>query len=467
MLRAVIAGLALFVLIAVFIWEPAERTDIRESLIENNPVPNTTISQVKPSPLAPFENMVKDQANLAASTTVTQYMNLAKRVNNEIFLDPAGKELFLQSEQSVLEGDQLYYAGDFEAAQEQYEAARKKIAGLIASTEETFNEQIQKALIEIRNLNSESARAAITNALSIKPESDVAKKLVLRIDALPEIITLLRTAKNQELSQRYTEALKTYQQIKLADPLTMDIDLLIVQTQKKLQTTQVQKLLTQGFAFLDKSNFESSRNAFQKALILDPTNQTATAGLEQIALNKDLFVIKEKNISGERALKQGQWEEAIIAYEEILQIDSNIQSAIKGKALAKDHERLERLLSNITSEPFNLSSEKLFLDAKNILKNSRALDYKNEKLTILIQQVTELIATYSQPINLTLLSDNATDVLISNIGRLGKFTKKIISVRPGRYTIRGSQTGCKDIYRTINVLPNAEPISVMCKERFN
>ncbi len=322
-------------------------------------------------------------------------------------------------------------------------------------------------MIEIRNLNNESARAAITNALSIKPESDVAKKLVLRIDALPEIISLLRTAKNQELSQRYTEALKTYQRIKLADPLTMDIDLLIVQTQKQLQTTQVQKLLTQGFAFLDKSNFESSRNAFQKALILDPTNQTATAGLEQIALNKDLFVIKEKNISGERALKQGQWEEAIIAYEEILQIDSNIQSAIKGKALAKDHERLERLLSNITSEPFNLSSEKLFLDAKNILKNSRALDYKNEKLTILIQQVTELIATYSQPINLTLLSDNATDVLISNIGRLGKFTKKIISVRPGRYTIRGSQAGCKDIYRTINVLPNAEPISVMCKERLN
>ncbi len=130
MLRAVMAGLALFVLIAVFIWEPAERTDIRESLIENNPVPNTTKSQVKPSPLAPFENMVKDQANLAASTTVTQYMNLAKRVNNEIFLDPPGKKLFLQSEQSVLEGDQLYYAGDFEAAQEQYEAARKKIAGL-------------------------------------------------------------------------------------------------------------------------------------------------------------------------------------------------------------------------------------------------------------------------------------------------------------------------------------------------
>ena len=61
----------------------------------------------------------------------------------------------------------------------------------------------------------------------------------------------------------------------------------------------------------------------------------------------------------------------------------------------------------------------------------------------------------------------STDILISNIGRLGKFTKKIISVRPGRYTIRGNQVGCKDIYRTIDVLPDAGPISVTCEERFN
>ena len=180
-----------------------------------------------------------------------------------------------------------------------------------------------------------------------------------------------------------------------------------------------------------------------------------------------MFIIREKAVLGEKALDQGHWEEAKIAYEQILEIDPNIQTAIKGKAIAADHERLERLLSSIAAEPFKLSSETLFLEAKTILKESEALDHKNDKLATLIQQITELIEIYSQPINLTLLSDNATDILISNIGRLGKFTKKIISVRPGRYTIRGSQIGCKDIYRTINVLPDAGPISVMCEERFN
>ena len=467
LLRAAVAGLALFVLIGVFMWEPAEQTDLRQSSKDSSSSSKAPRSQVKPGVVAPFESMTKDQADLAAKSTIKQYMNLAKRVNKEIFLDPSDEGMFLQSEQTALEGDRLYYAGDFAAAQEQYEAARKKIAELIASTEMTFDAQIQQALLELNDLNHEPARTAITNALRLKPDSYDAKNIAARVDALPQIIDLLRTAKNHELSERFTEALETYQGVKSADPLTKDIDLLITQTQAQLKNTKAQELLTQGFAFLDKSDFESARTAFQKALTIDSANQTAIAGLEQIALNKDLFIIKEKNILGEKALDQGHWEEAKIAYEQILEIDPNIQVAIKGKAIAADHERLERLLSNIAAEPFKLSSEKLFLEAKMILKDSEALNYKNDKLASLIEQITGLIEIYSQPINLTLLSDNATDILISNIGRLGKFTKKIISVRPGRYTIRGNQVGCKDIYRTIDVLPDAGPISVMCEERFN
>ena len=202
-------------------------------------------------------------------------------------------------------------------------------------------------------------------------------------------------------------------------------------------------------------------------MTLDSSNQTALAGLEQIALYKDLFIINTKTTVGENALKEGQWEEAELAYDQVLAIDPNIQDAIRGKNQASNHERLERLLSKITSEPFKLSSEKLFLEAKVILADSQKLSFKTEKLSQLIRNASELIVLYAQPVNLTLLSDEATEVIISNVGRLGKFSKKVITVRPGRYTIRGSQTGCKDIYRTVDVLPDLEPIIVSCQERFN
>ncbi len=64
----------------------------------------------------------------------------------------------------------------------------------------------------------------------------------------------------------------------------------------------------------------------------------------------------------------------------------------------------------------------------------------------------------------TLLSDNFTEVVLSNIGRLGNFQSKVLSLRPGEYTIRGSARGCRDIFLTVTVLPGIAPIEVFCME---
>ena len=126
---------------------------------------------------------------------------------------------------------------------------------------------------------------------------------------------------------------------------------------------QVQELLTSGFKLLENENFEPARQAFKKVLALDSSNPTARSALEQIAVNKDLYTIKEKNNVGEIELSSGKWENARQTYEEILLIDSNIQTAIEGRKLAIAHQRGEDLLTKINAEPFKLSSEKLFLEA--------------------------------------------------------------------------------------------------------
>ena len=65
------------------------------------------------------------------------------------------------------------------------------------------------------------------------------------------------------------------------------------------------------------------------------------------------------------------------------------------------------------------------------------------------------------------MSDNATDIIVSNIGRIGRFERRVLNLRPGQYTIRGSQSGCKDIYVSIEVLPGIEPIDLTCPERLS
>ena len=135
--------------------------------------------------------------------------------------------------------------------------------------------------------------------------------------------------------------------------------------------------------------------------------------------------------------------------------------------MAVSHQRVEDLLTRINAEPFKLSSEQLFLEAKAILREGQVLKFQTLKLVDLAEKTSQLLSVYAEPVEVVLLSDNATDILISNIGRLGKFQKKIVSLRPGRYTIRGSQIGCKDIYRTIDVSPDYNSVTLICEERLN
>ena len=87
-----------------------------------------------------------------------------------------------------------------------------------------------------------------------------------------------------------------------------------------MRLQQVQELLTSGFKLLESESFELARRAFQQVLDLDSENQTARSGLEQISVNKDLYTIKEKTSVGEIELSSGKWENARQTYEEILPV---------------------------------------------------------------------------------------------------------------------------------------------------
>ena len=446
-----------------------------ESLSKGNR-PSTSLGLIKtPSkskesvkePAAPFESLAKQSADQKARLLISEYMAIEKKLNSEIFIGNALNEEILRAEELALAGDKLYYAEQYDKALIQYEEATETLRALVSKAESTFDSLLGEALQNLQNQQTKAARQSVNEALSIKPGSQIAQEIRARIKLLPRIIELSRNAKNDELAGDYRNALNTYEQIKQLDPRTAEINKTIAAVNEQVRLDQVQKLLTSGFKFLESESFEPARQAFQKVLALDSSNPTARSGLEQIGVNKDLFTIKGKSKAGETSLNNGQWENARQVYEEILQIDPNIQAAIQGRDLAVSHQRVEDLLTRINAEPYKLSSEKLFLEAKAILREGQVLKFQTVKLVELAEKTSQLLSVYAEPVEVVLLSDNATDILISNIGRLGKFQKKIVSLRPGRYTIRGSQIGCKDIYRTIDVSPDYNSVTLICEERLN
>jgi hypothetical protein len=77
-----------------------------------------------------------------------------------------------------------------------------------------------------------------------------------------------------------------------------------------------------------------------------------------------------------------------------------------------------------------------------------------------------LLPEYDKPVHLALVSDNATQVAIPQIGTFGTFARRDIQLKPGKYTVIGRRAGYRDVRRDVTVAPgqDVQTISVRCVE---
>jgi hypothetical protein len=87
-------------------------------------------------------------------------------------------------------------------------------------------------------------------------------------------------------------------------------------------------------------------------------------------------------------------------------------------------------------------------------------------LTRQVQSLERLLRDAETPLRVMLASDNATDVTIYRVGRLGSFERKDVELLPGRYTVVGVRAGFRDVRREITLVPgrDAPTVTIRCEE---
>jgi len=88
---------------------------------------------------------------------------------------------------------------------------------------------------------------------------------------------------------------------------------------------------------------------------------------------------------------------------------------------------------------------------------------------VLESQATRLRDTlrlYDIPVALVLQSDGLTRVTLQRVGGMGSFTRKELSLKPGRYVLTGDRPGFRDVRREFTVLPGSTGlvVDVRCTE---
>ncbi len=464
-----VAGVAVAVLAALviaFSWRPDIETSSPERPSETAETEGPAVSnRSSEDRLAPFAETQRARAREAAQAALATFVE--KQIQLEENMDVArwGQAELDRALALAQEGDSDFLSDRFDESLAAYEAATAALDELLREGMNLLSTYLEDTETAIDDRNIPVAEAAIEKATRIHSEHPDLPGLRSRIDRLPSVITLLRDAKNHELGGRFNEALETYDRVRTLDPQTTGLESLRAEVAVAQQRDRVAQLLSEGFDALNASRFDRARNRFNTVLSLEPDNEIAKGGLAQVAQDNDLAIIRDLRETAEQAGRSENWQAAIDAYQAVLKMDSNIQFARSGLRVAEEQLRHLNLLGRISAEPFKLSSQKLYIEAGEILDRARQLPHQGPRLQSATEEVSTLLVLYRDPVEVVLVSDNATDVIMSNVGRLGTFERKTLSLRPGQYTIRGSQNGCRDIYLSIEVIPGIEPLDLSCPEK--
>ncbi len=452
------------VLVFAFTWRPeVQPAAPKAPAAADNTDPSAPRARNSDS-LAPFAQVQRERAREQAQQALAAFVEQQIQLEENMHVAQWGQQQLDLAMAQAQDGDAEFAAENFAQSLVAYEKAAGTLTDLIAQGERIFDDYVQQTEQHLDSLNADEARVAIQRALDIKADDSYAQQLRARVQHLPEVITLLRTAKNHELGERPAQALEVYNQVAALDPATKGLDQLRAEAAAAQSDNKVAQHLSRGFKLLDNQQFDQARAAFNSALAIEPDNDIAKGGLAQLAKENDLAVIKKHRADAEQAMAAEQWQAAIDAYQAVLKMDRNIQFAANGLGTARAHLKASNLLGKIAGEPHKLSRQQLYLDAIDILNNAKTLEHRGPKLQAAINAVDQLIILYRDPVDVVLVSDNATEVIMSNVGELGRFDRKTLSLRPGQYTIRGSQDGCRDIYMSIEVLPGISPVDVSCQE---
>ena len=118
------------------------------------------------------------------------------------------------------------------------------------------------------------------------------------------------------------------------------------------------------------------------------------------------------------------------------------------------------------ADPAALSEDAVFEQARTLLERARADAGAGGAYRDTVDEFAALLSRAGIPVELVLVSDNATEVTVYRVGRLGSFERRALQLRPGRYnTIVGSRAGCRDVRKEIVLDAGTAPVTIRCEER--
>ena len=363
-------------------------------------------------------------------------------------------------------GDEAYLNKNYASAADRYSRAADMLDPFFDRIDEEFARAMRSALAAFERQDAVDAVRLFDLATAITPGNPDAEQGLARARNLDAVLDLMGQGR-QFLEELELEAARVaFEKALELDPLWEPAKQAIADVSARITQRSFASRMTEGFAALADKDFATARSAFNAAKKIFPDSPEPRDGLLQLDQEFRLYRIATLESEASALEASEQWETAVTTYEALLEVDSDLAFAQEGLVRARNRAALHQRIQGYIDDPDELADPVNMQQATQLLLDLSRMADTGPRLEDQKEVLARLLKRAATPITVELVSDNATDVSVYRVGRLGAFQSRELELRPGNYVAVGVRPGYRDVRREFRVAPELEmqSIVVRCEE---
>ena len=309
------------------------------------------------------------------------------------------------------------------------------------------------------------ARHNFTVALKIAPTDTGAQKGLKRAETVETVMQLIRSGEQHETNNALSLARTDYSAALEIDADSEKARQRLSRINGLIKEEQFQQLMSEGLAAFHRNDYEVARTRLMKAKSLNPGSRDVVNALFQVDQAIRLSRIDRLRLAAQTAERSEDWRSALKSYLAVLDIDKNLQFAVRGKERAREQIYIAKRLDFFINKPQILESDSQLRNAVLLLTEAKTATPRGPILTAHIKKLEKLVELAQTPVKIAIESDNNTRVAVYRVGKFGRFSTHELELRPGTYTVVGTRDGYQDVRQKIVVKPGLQSLRITVKCR--
>ena len=416
------------------------------------------------------EQMQLDEAVLAQKPIAQALLSeLLAKIDE---LELSGVQIWAQSEWKKIntiqdEGDTAYLNRSYDMAAASYRTAMQLLIDLEVAVPSVLQQSLSQGQAAILQENKPLAISNFETALAIDGSNQLAKAGLDRALKLDKVIALSNQGKRLAEEREWIESIEAFQAALAIDSNWKTALEGLTASILSNDEEQFQLSLSEGYALMKEQKFEEAEVSFRKSLSIVPDSKEGQQAIEELEIQRRIVLTKSLKYKALIAEVNEEWDNAESYYETILSLDPNIQEVKDSLLRVRQRIKLINQMISFIAKAEQLNDDKLFSQAQETLKQAEAILNKGPELIEQVSKMQQVLKVASIPLQVTLISDQKTNVVIYKKGDFGLFERQSILLKPGIYTAKGMRIGYRDTTLRFKVDPNQseQSFTVICREK--